>query len=466
VEEKRVFVNPLGRREAILLAVIMAGAAATRLGGSSRASATESHPLDRGPTGREDTLLVWAGDQAHVAPDFVAVVDFDRRSPSYGHVLRTVPLPQSLPTSVAGGTGAIGNEPHHVGVSADGRTFVGGGLLSVLRGQSQAFFFDVSNPRFPKFLKADNPPDASIADEFEPLSSGGFLVTFMGGASGSQPGRVVEYDANSKYVQSWPSSPPTDGQFNPHGIAIDEAHNLIVTSDFICPAHTLIIPGGATAQFRGSVRIWDLAKREITKTVIVGDPAHPPGTINVELIPHDRKQRAFVDGVTDGKLYLIDTHKGTSKEVFDFTKPFALPDAPNVWPHLSRINEAGTRLFITLNYAGANGKVVLLDIEDPAHPRLLDFVSLGKGSGPHYITPDEASGRVIVSDYFLVEDLPPGGVVGVDGDHKVHVIDVDGDRLSLDERFDLNFNRDITTGPARPHGLAVLAGKKTGGHRE
>ena len=28
----------------------------------------------------ENTLLVWAGDKAHEAPDFLAVVDFDRDS--------------------------------------------------------------------------------------------------------------------------------------------------------------------------------------------------------------------------------------------------------------------------------------------------------------------------------------------------------------------------------------------------
>jgi hypothetical protein len=27
---------------------------------------------------KENTMLVWAGDQDHQAPDFVAVIDFDR----------------------------------------------------------------------------------------------------------------------------------------------------------------------------------------------------------------------------------------------------------------------------------------------------------------------------------------------------------------------------------------------------
>ena len=142
----------------------------------------------------EDTLLVWASDKAHVAPDFIAVIDFERDSPTYGKVLRTVPL---------SGASAVGNEPHHVGLSRDGRTMALGGLLSVLRGQDQVFFFDVSDRRNPTFIRSDNPP-ASITDEFAPLSNGGFLVTFMGGADGAQPGRVVEYDANTAFVQAWP----------------------------------------------------------------------------------------------------------------------------------------------------------------------------------------------------------------------------------------------------------------------
>ena len=54
-----------------------------------------------------------------------------------------------------------------------------------LRGQDQVFFFDVTDPRQPTFIRSDNPPQASITDELVPLSNGGFLVTFMGGANGA-----------------------------------------------------------------------------------------------------------------------------------------------------------------------------------------------------------------------------------------------------------------------------------------
>src|SRR6185369_13946855 len=113
-------------------------------------------------------------------------------------------------------TGAIGNEPHHVGVSADKRVLAGGGLLSILRVQNQNFFWDITTPRAPRFIKANTlPVVASIADEFVPKSGGGFFTTFMGGAAGAAPGRVVEYDASYNQIGTWPTVPPLDG-FNPH----------------------------------------------------------------------------------------------------------------------------------------------------------------------------------------------------------------------------------------------------------
>jgi hypothetical protein len=273
-------------------AAALAVATAATLGAST-ASATQ------------DTLYVWAGDVAHKAPDFFAVVDFEKGSPTYGKVVNIAPLPTSLPTAIPLSTGAIGNEPHHVGVSADGRTLAGGGLLSILRVQNQNFFFDITNSRAPVFLKANTLPiTASIADEFVAKTGGGFFTTFMGGAGGAAPGRVVEYDGNYNVVGQWPAVPPLDG-FNPHGIDSDEAHNLLVTSDFVCPLHTLnlvpgIVNGGILA--RGAVRVWNLANRTITRTIKVGNPNNGAGTINVQLIKNDPQLRAYVTGVFDGKL--------------------------------------------------------------------------------------------------------------------------------------------------------------------
>src|ERR1044071_8431737 len=193
--EKESMLRPTNSRRfssmmTLLLALAILGGGAT---GASRKAAKSSRPSVR--AGAEKYLFVWAGDQARSAPDFLAVVNFDENAPGYGNVVATVPLP---------GAGASGNEPHHVGLSSDGRVLACGGLLSVLRGQKEVFFFDVSNPSAPVFIFSADPPLSAITDEFYALPDGGFLVTMMGGAGGAHPGRVAEFNNQLQLVTEHP----------------------------------------------------------------------------------------------------------------------------------------------------------------------------------------------------------------------------------------------------------------------
>ncbi len=420
----------------ILGAFLCVGVVAARwtLTGASKAvkrlQADEREKEKDKPKDRERVLFIWAGDQARTNPDFLAVVNFDEYSRDYGKIITTVPLP---------GPGATGNEPHHVGLSRDGRVLACGGLLSVLRAQKEIFFFDVSNPEAPRFISSADPPQSAITDEFYPLADGGFLVTMMGGAEGHAPGRVAEFTKDLRLVAEYPSAPPMNG-FNPHGISVRPEMNLMVTSDFICPATTLhVMPGGL--ELRGSVRIWDFKKREILRTVDIPNPA---GTIDVKLIPEDERGRAYTAGMTDDQLYLIDTKRGTATSVFDFSAI-----AKGGWPQLMRMTKDGKRLFISMNVAG---KVVMFDTSNPEKPRVLDVLDLGANSGPHYIALTRDESRLVISDYFLNED--DAGKVHAEGDHLVHVARVTNRNLVLDGRFQLNFNTAFATGPARPHGMA------------
>ena len=394
--------------------------------GVSREQEDENEKRDQ----RDKVLFVWAGDQARTNPDFLAVVNFDEDSADYGKVVTTVSLP---------GPGATGNEPHHVGLSRDGRVLACGGLLSVLRAQKEIFFFDVSNPKAPRFISSADPPQSAITDEFYPLPDGGFLVTMMGGAEGHAPGRVAEFTKDLQLVAEYPQDPPMDG-FNPHGISVRPELNLMVTSDFICPATTLhVMPGGL--ELRGSVRVWDFKTRKILRTIDIPNPA---GTIDVKLIPEDEKRRAFTAGMTDDQLYLIDTQKGNATSVFDFSTI-----AKGGWPQLMRMTKDGKRLFISMNMAG---KIVMFDTSNPEKPKVLDVLDLGANSGPHYITLTSDERRLVISDYFLNEDA--AGKVHAEGDHLIHVVKVTNRNLVPDRRFHLDFNTAFSTGPARPHGMA------------
>jgi selenium-binding protein 1 len=228
----------------------------------------------------------------------------------------------------------------------------------------------------------------------------------------------------------------------------------MVTSDFICPLATLHIPGGDQAHFRGTIRVWDFAGRTITNTIQVGSPSSPAGTIDVQLIPGDLNHRAFTAGLADNQLYLVDTDLGTATSVFDFSQ-YAVPNVP-VWPSLIRINNAGKRLWITLNYVGQAGKVIMFNISNPSYPQVLAVQDLGAGSGPHYLKLSPNEKRLVVTDYFLVEDIGPGGIVQAEGDHKVHVFQVDNGSMTPDSNWPgLDMDTAFAWGNSRPHGVVI-----------
>jgi selenium-binding protein 1 len=387
------------------------------------------------------TLYVWASDQAGGAPDFLAVIDFDRKSPDYGQVLRTVPLPP---------TGNTGNEPHHCHTSADQTILACGGLLSVLKGQNDIFFFDISDARYPKFLRSTRAPNSSITDDFLALPGGGFLVTNMGSATGGAGGRLVEFDKNLNLVAEHPAVQPPDGGFNPHGIDANFSKNQLVTADFVNPVTTLnVFPGDI--QLRSSLRFWDLGNRTITRTVFLPDNA---GTMDVKLIPGDRNGRAVTVNMFTGRMYSVDPTDGSYEEAFD-TETMITPhvDTPlrGGMPGLIAMPRSGRRL-ITATFMA--GQVVMLDITNPKRFEQVSVVSFGENTGPHSVHLTHDDKRLVVTNYFLNQD--GFGKVHAEGDHKVHVIDVREQSLTVDPAFQVvDFNTAFPTGPARPHGIGM-----------
>lgn len=390
---------------------------------------------------REKTLYIWTGDQARVRPDFLAVIDFNEHSQNYGRVLRTVPVPPP---------GNVGNEPHHCHLSADKNILACGGLLSVLKGQKGIFFFDVSNARHPKYLFSRSAPESSITDDFLPLPAGGFLVTQMGSATGGAPGRLAEFDGKLELVAEYPDDPPLDG-FNPHGISADFSRNLMVTSDFINPVTTLNLWEG-DVELRGSLRFWDLAKREIQQTVFLPEAL---GSMDVKLIPGDPHGRAVTANMFSGLVYTVDPTDGSVVQSFDCEDIVPEVEVPvrGGMVQLLEMPKSGDRLIFGSFQAGQVG---LLDISDRTHAggfkQINEVVNLGLDAGPHDIVLTEDDSRLVVTDYFLNED--DFGKIHFEGDHKVHVIKVTHDSLTLDTRFQLDFNTAFAH-PARPHGIAM-----------
>jgi selenium-binding protein 1 len=431
-----------------ILAAILCVAAAVTIAASSRAFADDDHAGGR----KDKVLYIWAQDQAHAAPDFLAIINFDEESSQYGKVIRTVPVPPP---------GNVGNEPHHCHLNSS-KTILGcGGLLSVLKGQNGIFFFDVTDALNPRFVFSTKAVESSVTDDFLPIEGGGFLITQMGAADGSAPGRVAEFDGSMHFVanhfglmsmfQEWPAKPPLDG-FNPHGISARPDLNLMMTSDFILPTSTLA--GSPAPVLRGSVRIWDYRARRITKSIFLSSPDGGPalGTMDVKMLPKDRHGYGYVSGMFDGHIYLIDPVAGTGVEAFDCDTVTPHVDTP-VTGGMGQIlatPQSGDRLIFGLFQAGQVG---MLDTTNRSNLKQLSVVSFGKDTGPHNLMLSSDDKRLVVVDYFLNEDN--AGIIHFEGDHKVRVVKVTHDTLTEDTRFQLDFNKAFATGPARPHGIAM-----------
>lgn len=385
------------------------------------------------------TLYIWGSDQDHQSPDFLTVIDFDRRSKDYGKVLRTVPLPPP---------GNTGNEPHHCHTSADKKILACGGLLSLLKGQNDIFFFDISRARDPKFLFSTRAPNSSITDDFFPLPGGGFLVTNMGSATGGAGGRVVEFNRDLQIVGEWPATLPDDGGFNPHGIDIDFAKNLMVTSDFVNPVTTLNVWTGPV-ELRSSLRFWDLSQRRVTRSVFLPDQA---GTMDVKLIPGDPRGRAVTANMFTGLVYTVDPTDGSYVQSFD---------CETITPHIEVPVRGGMTQLLAMPRSGRRlifgsfqaGQVGLLDITDRNQFKQVSVVNLGIDTGPHSIHLTHDDKRLVITDYFLDQD--DFGKIHFEGDHKVRVLKVSDEALEVDEDFQIvDFNTAFSWGPSRPHGIA------------
>jgi hypothetical protein len=95
----------------------------------------------------------------------------------------------------------------------------------------------------------------------------------------------------------------------------------------------------------------------------------------------------------------------------------------------------------------------MFDVTHPSRPRLLDNLKLPLGAGAHMAMLANDDSQLVVTDYFLNEGS--AGKVRLDGDHYVRVLDIHGNRLVLNPRFQLDFNTIIPGVQLRPHGFAV-----------
>src|SRR5690242_2182768 len=333
---------------------VVAAAALATIGGCAR---RPDVPLFTG----EPYLAVWTGDADRQNADFLAVLDADPTSPSYGKVLRTYPARSR------------GNEPQAVNDAprADRRVFATGVLTN------RTFVFDLRQPLAGRLVHVDEPPPTRrLWAPHQPvtLANGHVAVTctdpagyrgdpreLLAGAGG-----LVELDADGAFVREVPAGDAAARHLiiAPFGAATAPAADRLVTTN---AGH------GYAASARGermpgiSVQVWKLATLAPVRTAVL--EAGPRGEENLGPVSARFLHRQpFVYVVTDQGSALYGSDSVTTANplfqlVFDFGAG-AFGGGLAVTPD---------DRFLVVALGGAN-RVMSLDVSDPWHPKPVSAV--------------------------------------------------------------------------------------------
>ncbi|KAE8317116.1 hypothetical protein BDV41DRAFT_584642 [Aspergillus transmontanensis] len=384
----------------------------------------------------------WTGSGDKFHKDFLATYSLDDLQDTFGTLLWVTDVPSS------------GNDPHHLGPSLDGKTLVGGGLLSLLKTQDTAFYFDTTNPYRPTFKKSNRALLSSIADEIRAKPDGGFYITYMGSAVGTSPGRLVETDANFDIIHEWPED--VEGtlnilgeQFSPHGLSIDWERKFILTSDFVEPIS--ILKPSTGIRRANTLRLWDLETKRILNTITIPDGG---GIQDVKFIPGNPDGAALATAVHLGQVWIIypgqkdaNGKPGRAELLYDLG-----PKARDTTAIYTDITQDGRFIYLTLTTAN---HIAALDISDLNHVKRLDDPDENQPTvGPHYVkvTPDQK--HLVVTDYFV--QTGEIGLINTPADFKALYIDLNKDG-SLSFNRSIDFSKEFPErGGAKPHSSVVF----------
>jgi len=249
--------------------------------------------------GPEEVLYAWVGNSAG---DYLATINNDIYSSTYGAVMNKAFLPNSTNVSPSG------NQPHHIAVSRDGNYVAVGGLLSFTLGKDEVFVFSLQNGNM-AFYSSVNLPGA-CTDEFHPTNFGKtqFVVSQMCADDGTSPGHLVSWNIITNSYSIWETAPLTN--FNPHGGDFNLWGHGFIIADFVLPLSLF----STNFVFRDTVRYFDNNGNLLTTFNMPG-PANG-GYMATKWV--GEYQAIASASASHQNMYLIDVQAGTITSAIDF----------------------------------------------------------------------------------------------------------------------------------------------------
>lgn len=380
-------------------------------------------------------LLIWAWDVDGRSDDFLAVVDVDRRSASYGQVVRTLPA--------QGGRGA-----HHVEYAMTTNELFANSFES-----GRTFVFDLGDPADPQLLNdfGDAGPFAH-PHSFARTPTGTVLGTFQGRADDHDAvGGLVELDVRGRMLRGASAANPLDRDLRPYSLAVVPLLDRVVTTS--ADMHGRLVGR--------SVQVWRLSDLTLLHTVLL-----PPGPRGDEHL-HPAEPRVLSDGrtvlVTTFRcgMYVLSALESTPVATFARSFPWSAvagEDADcNVPVRVGRF---------WVQPVGTTGSLVVLDVSNPLRPAIVDELGFGIDARPHWLALEPGGRRIVMTGGGTLS----GGVYLVDLDPETGQLQLAGGLPASGSGIPgIRFDRDEwphgRTGPAFAHGavFSPAAGEERSG---
>lgn len=325
------------------------------------------------PAKPSDYLYLWTASADTAQPDFLAVVDVRPTGARYGRVVSTVPVP------------GRNNGPHHTehALSGDGTLFSNG----FDRGQS--FVFDLSKPASPALVTQFGDVRGMMhPHSFVRLPNGNVLATFQMQHTGNAtlPGGLAELTPKGAVVRTASANAPgVDPRVRPYSAAVMPAIDRVFTTTTDMDGKDEI----------NDVQLWRLSDLTLLLTFkLPNGPRDNEGGLTAE-------PRLLADGKSllvstfNCGLYLV---KGLDTPSPAATLVSSFPQKPNTYCAIPVI--VGHYYLVTVPAWNA---VVSLDISDPASPREVSRLTLGKDDVPHWISIEPNHQRLVITGYAAMQ---------------------------------------------------------------
>jgi selenium-binding protein 1 len=318
-------------------------------------------------------LYVGTGRQE---PDYMAVVDLDPQSATYGTVVNRVPMPN------------VGDELHHFGwnmcsscyghAGACRRYMVVPGLTS-----GNIHVLDASEPNAPKLHRVIEGAEVaertglSAPHTVHCAPDGSIIISMLGDSAGRGPGGFIALDQGFNLVGRWDRG--NAGMRYNYDFWYQVRHNVMVSSEWAAP--NTFRPGFRmedvqAGKYGHRLHFWDWNRRELVQTVDLGAEGMVP--LEVRFLHNPDALLGFVGATLSSAVWNFYRDDGLWKvrkviqvepvelEGWAFPVPGLITDI---------LLSMDDRFLYMSNWL--HGDIRQYDISDPASPRLAGQVWIG-----------------------------------------------------------------------------------------